>query len=144
MDAPSRFFGKTYDETIALLHAARDYCAVQEPSERAALTPLERLRVSRETLRLTTRLAHVMSWLLAQKAVHAGEIALRDAAAEPFQLSRASVCLEPSEDDDALSPRLLKLLAESHRLYVRVARLDDLVRRSAEDSPRPFGPPAAS
>ncbi len=74
METATRFFGKTYDETMALLVASRDYLANAQPADTTGLKPIERLRVNCEAMRLTTRLTQVMAWLLAQRAVHEGEL----------------------------------------------------------------------
>lgn len=129
---PTQFFNKTHDEAMALLQAARHYCAQLGPAESQALTPVERLKVSCETMRVTSRLTQVMAWILAQKAVHAGEISRSQAASEQFSLGGEEVCLdETGEQDHAMPERLSTLLARSRQLYVRVMRLDELVRRAA-------------
>jgi hypothetical protein len=47
-------------------------------------------------------------------------------------LAGVRVCMEGSEEDwRGLPRRLVALLDKSHRLYVRVARLDELARRQA-------------
>ncbi len=71
---PTAFFGKTYDETLGLLVEVRDYVADGELRDRAALAPAVGARLSCEALRVTARLTQLMAWLLAQKAVHAGEL----------------------------------------------------------------------
>ena len=132
METATRFFGKTYDETMALLVASRDYLANAQPADAKGLKPIERLRVNCEAMRLTTRLTQVMAWLLAQRAVHEGELSREVAAGEDYRLKADEVCL--AETDTAahsLPPRLLELLDQSRRLYVRVARLDELSRRAA-------------
>ena len=80
------FFGRTYDETMTLLVEARNYVIAGELRHLPVTRPTDRLILCCETMRLTARLTHVMAWLLAQKAVHAGEITLAEAAAEPFVL----------------------------------------------------------
>ena len=122
---------KTYDETLALLVAARDYMTYAVPAARPDLEPAQRLQVSCEAMRVTARLSHVMAWLLAQKAVEAGEITSR-AAAEAYRLSEDDVCLLEGEGEPpGLSPGLTDLLHKSRALYVRITRLDQLVRRTA-------------
>jgi regulator of CtrA degradation len=122
---------KTYDETLALLVAARDYLTYAVPAARPDLAPAQRLQVSCEAMRVTARLSHVMAWLLAQKAVEAGEITSR-AAAEAYRLSEDDVCLLEGEGEPpGLPPGLQDLLHKSRALYVRVTRLDQLVRRTA-------------
>ncbi|HEX6979349.1 MAG TPA: DUF1465 family protein [Alphaproteobacteria bacterium] len=126
----TQFFDRTYNEAMALLLAARDYMTYAQPSQQPSLAPMDRLKVSCEAMRLTARLSHIMAWLLAQRAVHAGEIS-QETAAQMYALSDDDVCLLETETQDELPPRLRELLAQSRALYVRVTRLDELVRRAA-------------
>ena len=124
------FFGKTYGEAMSLLVEARNYLTYLEPLDRAGLGPLDRLRLCCETMRLTARLTQIMAWLLAQRAVHAGEITHDEALADPHTLAELEVCMSDSDIDEALlPPRLVRLLDRSQHLYVRVARLDEFARR---------------
>ena len=124
------FFNGTYDETMALLIEARNYIAYQEPAERQNLAPAARLQISYESMRVTSRLTQVMAWLLAQKAVHAGEITAEQAAGEDFALSGGEICSDPGgPENETLPEGLRSLLERSHSLYMRVARLDEMVRR---------------
>jgi regulator of CtrA degradation len=131
--APTAFFGKTFDEAMSLLVEARDFIAAgagERPRDRSIE---DHLRMARETMRVTARLTQVMAWLLAQKAVHAGELTPQQAASEAHRLSGHAICLDADEALCAGLPIGLQgLLKRSHALYVRVARLDDLVRRAAE------------
>lgn len=126
---PTAFFSKTYDEAFALLIEARNYVAYEEAGDRAALNEMQRLGISLETMRLTTRVTEIMAWLLYQKAVHAGEIG-RETALEPdCRLSRQDICLGGANAPAALPRRLGDLMARSRKLYLRVSRLDDLMVR---------------
>jgi regulator of CtrA degradation len=129
--APTAFFNKTYDETIALLYEARNYvAATHRPSPVEA--PTDRLRASCETMRLTARLTQVMAWLLGQKAVHAGEMTMEQLIEEHQPLVDVAVCMEEGKEQaDGLPTALRELLDRTHRLYIRVARLDEMVRRRA-------------
>jgi regulator of CtrA degradation len=134
------FFGRTYDEAMGLLIEARNYVAVNELRRLPMLTPSDRLLLCCETMRLTTRLTHIMAWLLAQRAVHAGEITLADSAEEPYALGGAKTCLTVTEEVERLGDRwLLTLLERSHRLYIRVSRLDEMVKREALSHAEPAG-----
>lgn len=133
MDAqPTAFFSKTYDEALRLVEDARGYLAGLEPFDRRSLAAPERLRLCAETMRMTARLTQIMAWLLVQRAVHAGEISRSDALSEQEILAGVQVCMDRREEDwQGLPRRLVALLDKSHRLYVRVARLDELARRQA-------------
>ena len=126
MAAATVFFGKTYGEAMGLLVEARDYFAKGEPRERL-LPPAERLRLVSESLRVTTRLTRVMAWLMTERAVQAGEMSQQEALADPDRLAHSAICMEEAEAG-RVPPRLAELLDRSRRLYVRVARLDDLAR----------------
>lgn len=85
----------------------------------------QRLIQIQESLRLTSRLAEVVAWLLAQKAYQAGELSREDIAAEDYRLAGAGVCLNwRAGTDPALPPPLTSLLRRSYDLYCRVRRLD--------------------
>jgi regulator of CtrA degradation len=123
---------KTLDETMALLVQTRDYMSYAVPSAKPALLPAERLQISCEAMRVTARLSHVMAWLLAQKAVQAGEISAA-AAAAAYRLSDDDMCLleQDGESLTVLPEGLRDLLEKSRVLYIRVTRLDALIQRAA-------------
>jgi regulator of CtrA degradation len=126
--APTAFFGRTYDEAVALLVEARNYVAYEEAFDRESLDLFQRLVMSCETTRLTARLTHIMSWLLFQKAIYVGEIGRSYSEQARCRLSGHQVCLDDkAETEGELPSRLLTLLTRSRRLYVRVARLDELL-----------------
>lgn len=131
MDGSAAFFNRTYDETMALLVEARNYVAYHDAVDQRNLPPQIRLQVSYETLRVTSRLTQVMAWLLAQKAVHAGELTMDQLASEEYALSGGDICSDPSgPENEELPAGLRSLLDRSYRLYMRVVRLDEQVRRS--------------
>ncbi len=128
---PTAFFGKTYDETLGLLIEVRDYVADGELRDRVALAPAVGARLSCEALRVTARLTQLMAWLLAQKAVHAGELSNEEVIRRNDPLAQIAICMAEDEGGDtALLPAQFRALLErSHRLYIRVARLDEMIRR---------------
>jgi regulator of CtrA degradation len=131
-ETPTAFFNKTYDEALALMVEAKDYIEWHERDDGGMLLDLDRLRLSRETMRVTSRLTQIMAWLFAQKAVVVGELSRAEAAAEPYTLSGHDVCApgDPAHGR-GLPAKMVDLLDRSHHLYVRVSRLDQLVRREA-------------
>lgn len=127
--ATTTFFHRTYDEALSLLTEARNYVAKGNAGGSARMSTNAQLAQCCETMRLTARLTHVMAWLLAQRAVHAGEITLEESASEKFSLGGRSVCLEESHYLDSLEDAWLGALMErSLNLYVRIARLDTMVQ----------------
>jgi regulator of CtrA degradation len=127
-NAPERtvpFFGRTYEETMGLLLSARNYIANVQAGEFSQVEPGERLHMNCEALRLTTRLAQVMAWLLAQKALAAGEITREEALGDAYRLGAHELCLADTDARVAAnSQKLGVLMAQSRLLFERVARLD--------------------
>ena len=122
------YLSGTYDETFRLLLEARDYLAYAEPADRRRLSPLDRLVLNCEAMRLTSRLTQVMAWLLVQKAVHAGEMSAAEAAAAHHRLAGQAVCRSRElRQTRAVPPALGRLLDRSYDLYSRVERLDAMV-----------------
>ncbi|HEV2866160.1 MAG TPA: DUF1465 family protein, partial [Allosphingosinicella sp.] len=99
--------------------------------------PVDRVGFSCESLKVTTRLMHVIAWLLTQRAVAAGELTRDQAGESDRRLGPAPV------SDGALMPRLPEaaagLIQASEELYERVSRLD---QGSFAESPN--GSPARS
>ncbi len=131
-----RMIDTLYVEAMLLADEARSYFDIVGRAERDALTPIERVDFSCESLRVTTRLMHIIAWLLTRKAVDAGEISETQAAAPERRLGRAQ-----GGDPEALSrlPEAARqIVAATGDLYERVMRLDEEMRRpgSAESPAR--------
>lgn len=135
IDAPiqSRLVDTLYIEAMLLADEARTYFDEAGRAERDALSPLARVTFSCESLKVTTRLMHVIAWLLTQRAVAAGEIARRDALDPSRRLGTAPVSDAGAVEAMPLQARaLIHASAELHR---RVARLDDAQAAAPPPSP---------
>jgi regulator of CtrA degradation len=118
-----RLIDALYVEAMLLADEARGYFDTTGRNERDGLTPIERVGFSCESLKVTTRLMHIIAWLLTQRAVDAGEMPLRDALDPSRRLGAA-----PQSDAAviAVMPEQARaLISSSADLYRRVARLDD-------------------
>lgn len=117
-----RLIDGLYMETMVLADEARGYFDEIGRAARDSLDPVDRVVFSCESLKVTTRLMHVIAWLLTQKAIDAGELPAEAAQAPSRRLGTPV----PSDDaslakipDDARS-----LVVASIDLYRRVERLD--------------------
>lgn len=128
--APLAFSTGAYNEAIGLLHETRDHLlAGQKAGHDSVDAPVARLRINAEYSRVTSRLAHVVAWLMAQKAVEAGEATWETALASQPPLASVTTCTEQFDNTDNELPECLRdLLDRSHELYIRVARLDEQAR----------------
>lgn len=114
-----------YTEAMLLADEARSYFDSEGQLERAALDPVLRVAYSCESLRVTTRLMHVVSWLLVRKAVSAGEMTEAEGEAPERRLGRAGDTELDSTRLGQLPPRAREIIEASRDLYERVKRLDD-------------------
>src|ERR1044072_823986 len=69
-----RLVDSLYTEAMLLADEARSYFDRHGREERESLDPLLRVGFSCESLKVTTRLMHVVAWLLTQRAVESGEL----------------------------------------------------------------------
>ena len=80
---------------------------------------------ARESMRLTTGLMHIASWLLVQRAVSEGEIGPRRAQLERNRLRLAwQSSKTPRAEFERLPLRLRQLIGLSARLHARIMHLD--------------------
>lgn len=118
-----RLVDSLYMEAMLLADEARAYFEDGGRQEREALRPVVRVSFSCESLRVTTRLMHVIAWLLTQRAVAAGEMRADQALDPSRRLGEA-----PVTDADVLLDLPLRaraLVEASIDLHRRVGRFDE-------------------
>jgi regulator of CtrA degradation len=124
--ARSEVFERTFKEGMALVEETAAYL---DGPGRAASKRLSRgaaLAYAGESMRLTTRLMQVASWLLVQRAVRDGEIPLTEAASEKYRLiSRETQAGANFAGADELPEALKTLIVRGGAIYERVRRLDE-------------------
>mgnify|MGYP006148218323 CR=1 FL=1 len=117
-----RLVDSLYVEAMLLADEARAYFDVVGRAERESLEALSRVTFSCESLKVTTRLMHIIAWLLTQRAVEAGELTRIDALSPSRRLGAA-----PETDSatlDSMPVQARSIIATSIELHRRVARLD--------------------
>ncbi len=124
--ANSELFERTFKEGMALVEETAAY--LDGPGRAAAkrLSRAAALAYAGESMRLTTRLMQVASWLLVQRAVRDGEIPLAEAAAEKYRLiSREPQPAANFAGANELPEALKALIVKGVAIYERVRRLDE-------------------
>ena len=126
----SEVFRRTFEDGMAMVEETAAYLDGPGREASKALPRKVALAYAGESMRLTTRLMQVASWLLAQRAVLEGEMTPAQAAQDKHRLGAREVCLAPPmAGSDHLPLRLLELLDKSAQLYNRVDRLDERMYR---------------
>jgi regulator of CtrA degradation len=131
--AASEQFLALFDEGMGLVGNVASYLDGVGREEAKALPRQAAAAYAVESMRLTTRLMQIASWLLLQRAVNEGELTRAEAASEKrrIRLSHQDVVSKP-EVLAALPPRLRDLIRISLRLQARIIHLDLLIYKSRE------------
>ena len=127
----SRLIDSLYTEAMLLADEARSYFDDAGRDDRGTLEPFVRVGFACESLKVTTRIMHIVAWLLTQRAVETGELPNREGRRPERRLGHAA----DSEPDlvDKLPPAAQRLIATSSDLYARIKRIDEGV--VAEEPP---------
>jgi regulator of CtrA degradation len=140
--AASELFERTFQEGMDLVEECAAYLDGGGRQDSKLLSRNAALAYAGESMRLTTQLMQVASWLLVQRAVREGEMAADAAGDARYRLAEdAAVASEaadvPIED---LPMGLVHLCERTERLYDRVRRLDQRMYRletPQDDAPHP-------
>ena len=126
----SELFGKTFREGMDLVEETAAYLDGPGRQDSKKLGRTDALTYASQSMRLTTRLMQVASWLLVQRALKEEEMTLTEARADKYRLVPEETPTgtlsfsELAKDAYALPAKLLDLLARSEQLYERIMRLD--------------------
>src|SRR3954466_6966682 len=119
----SRLINALYTEAMLLADEARSYFDDAGREERQSLDPFARVGFACESLKVTTRIMHIVAWLLTQRAIESGEIAMIEGRRPERKLGHAQ------DSDPAVVVQLPKaaqrLISASADLYARVKRIDE-------------------
>lgn len=121
--ARSDLFDRTFKEGMALVEETAAYLDGDGRRDSRILSREDALVYAGESMRLTTRLMQIASWLLVQRAVREGDMEAQDACDEKYRLSPVSA-VHLGEMQETLPEGLLHLLDRSNRLYERISHMD--------------------
>jgi regulator of CtrA degradation len=130
--AGSEAFKSLFKEGMYLVELSAAYLDGPGRLEAKAMPRSIALAYASESMRLTTRLMQMASWLLMQRAVNEGDMTPAQAALEKnkVKLSRQELSSDPRSF--ALLPEILQDLCEqSLRLQSRIIHLDSLLYQGA-------------
>jgi regulator of CtrA degradation len=123
--AASELFDRTFQEGMDLVEATAAYLDGAGRQESKLLSRAAALAYAGESMRLTTRLMQLASWLLVQRAVREGDMAPADACDARYRLKPEAMASEISAEDALALPAGLSVLVDrAERLYDRALHLD--------------------
>ena len=141
--AASEQFMVLFREGMDLVSRAASYLDGDGREEAKLLPRPAAVAYAVESMRLTTRLMQIASWLLLQRAVNEGELSRAEAAAEKrrIRLSEQGI-VSRTEVLVRLPPRLRDLIGISLRLQARIIHLDLLIYKSRDARGKECSPPS--
>jgi regulator of CtrA degradation len=132
----STSFKALFREGMALVEETAAYLDGQGRNDAKALARDGALAHATESMRLTTRLMQLASWLLLQRAVSEGEMTPDQARQEKSKVRLGTLAAAPDEATLALVPaRLAELIRLSLRLQTRIQHLDQVLSGAAKIVP---------
>lgn len=124
----SKMFANIFAEGMELVEETAGYLDGEGRDLSRELVRSAALSYAAVSMRLTTRLMQIASWLLVLRALRESEMTYGEAALDKYRLGAP----ERRHDDEGseeelariLPARLLELRHETHCLYERIARID--------------------
>ncbi|MCB1478179.1 MAG: DUF1465 family protein [Tepidamorphaceae bacterium] len=130
----SEAFLGLFREGMSLLEETADYLDGPGRDDSRDLSRVGSLSYAAESMKLTTRLMQMASWLLLHRAVNEGEMTHKQAAREKAKVKLQDIGgAEKSSGFDELPEPLRELIARSIRLQERIQRLDTQIYSTGEE-----------
>ncbi len=131
----SEQFEKTFKEGMGLVEETANYLDGEGRLDSRALDRTGAIAYATESMRLTTRLMQMASWLLLQRALASGELTINDAAREKHRINLGDIGRGQDIKGAEQLPDGLKAMVErSLRLLARIKTLDAmLLNRTASE-----------
>ena len=140
----SELFERTFADGMELVEDAAGYLDGPGRQDSKLLSRQAALAYAGESMRLTTRLMKLASWLLVQRAVREGNMTAKEACEPRYRLTededvRGPAAIPASQDPllAELPSGILDLSRRSERLYTRVMHLDRQMYVDPADDERP-------
>lgn len=133
--AGSQAFAALFRDGMALVEETASYLDGDGRQESKTLERNAALVYATESMRLTTRLMQLASWLLLHRAVNEGEMTLSQANAEKTKVKLGAGERSDADSFALLPERLRELIERSQRLQEQVRRLDTTIHSPAPEAP---------
>jgi regulator of CtrA degradation len=130
----SELFARTFREGMALVEETANYLDGKGRETSRGLSRSAALAYAGASMRLTTQLMQIASWLLVMRAVREGEMELAEACDEKYRLKPKETPLADLREE-GLPDALIALAQDSWNLYQRTARLDAELFGAAKTAP---------
>jgi regulator of CtrA degradation len=150
VDFLSRFtaseqFDKVFRQGMSLVEETANYLDGPGRQDARRLDRHGAVAYATESMRLTTRLMQLASWLLLQRAVGAGEMKQEEVLKERHRISLADIGKgHPLTGAEQLPAALLDIVERSLLLHQRILKFDAMLGGGAASGPAPVQSPVMS
>jgi regulator of CtrA degradation len=139
--AGSEKFEKVFNEGMGLVEETANYLDGPGRADSRALDRSGAIAYATESMRLTTRLMQLASWLLLQRAIAAGELGADEAQKEKHRISLKDIGRGNAiPGGENLPDGLKELVDRSLRLLERIKTLDAMIARHNVPEPANSNP----
>ena len=129
----SKQFNDVFQEGMGLIEETANYLDGPGRQDVRSLSKAGSVAYATQSMRLTTRLMQLASWLLLQRAISAGEITREDAESEKGRISLDDIGPGQALPEEASLPEELNtLVMRSLRLHERIVTLDVMITERDE------------
>ena len=129
--ARSELFDRTFDEGMELVEEIAAYLDGEGRRDSKILSRAAALAYAAESMKLTTRLMQIASWLLVQRAVREGDMTAEAACESRYRLNARKVETEPTHPE--LPIALVEYLVRVEKLFDRALYLDQRMYLDGQD-----------
>jgi len=120
----SELFARTFREGMGLVEETANYLDGEGREASKALDRDAALSYASASMRLTTQLMQIASWLLVLRAVREDEMHLAEAAEEKYRINSNSDGVRDFDATAGLPTSLIGLMDGAEQLFSRIYRLD--------------------
>jgi regulator of CtrA degradation len=126
-------FEKIFKEGMGLVEETANYLDGQGRVDSRVLDRPGTIAYATESMRLTTRLMQLASWLLLQRAIGSGELSENEASREKSRVSLGDIGEgNKIPGSDNLPEGLVELVSRSLRLHERIMVIDQMIASKTE------------
>jgi regulator of CtrA degradation len=137
----SEQFEKVFKEGMSLVEETANYLDGPGRIDARVLDRHGAIAYATESMRLTTRLMQLASWLLLQRAIGAGELSVEDARKENHRISLADIGRgHDLAGSESLPDALKDLVERSINLHSRILKLDTMITTQATQTSQMASP----
>jgi len=124
----SEQFNHVFNEGMGLVEETANYLDGPGRQDARLLDRHGAIAYATESMRLTTRLMQLASWLLLQRAISSGELTPETAMEEKKRINLSENIATPQMSGaDQVPPVLQDLISRSIRVHTRIIQLDKMI-----------------